>query len=139
MRLPSASLRLTDVDIVDLTTYLALIFIVDLHDLNFLLAIASDFILILCHEVRPDAQLSDLLWRFHLDHHVIEDKEGLIFDSFEGLEDVAVLLAIEIKRILGWILLLELINWVGRSVPTSEAMTCMRSPPSLVIFAKRYS
>jgi hypothetical protein len=55
MCLPSASLRLTDVDIVYLAAYLALIFIVDLHDLNFLLTIARYFLLILSHEVRPDA------------------------------------------------------------------------------------
>ena len=129
MRLPPTSFGLTHVDIVDLSAYLALVLIVDLHDLDFLLAIAGYFLLVVSHEVRSDAQLPDFLWGFHLDDHVVEDEEGLVFDGLEGLEDVAVLLAVEVERILGRILLLELINWVGRTSTNVRGDDLHTEPP----------
>jgi hypothetical protein len=62
VRLPIADLRLVDVDVIDLSTCLALIFIVNFHDLDFLVAVDYQFFLVLGHKIGSNAKGADLFW-----------------------------------------------------------------------------
>lgn len=126
-----------NIHIVDFTANLALVLVIDFHDLYLFLAVCSKFLLILGHQFWLDAQLAHFLRLFHPDDHVVEVEVGLDLDALKSLEDVAVLFPIQVKRVLRRIFCLQFVNYIQQDLPTYEAMTCMRSPPSATIFWKR--
>lgn len=126
-----------NIDIVDFTANVALIFVIDLHDFYLFFPIGSKLLLILGHEFWLDAELTHFCRLFHSDDHVIEVEVGLGLDGLQSLEDIAVLLTVQVERVLRGVLGLQFINYIHRHLPTYEAITCMRSPPSPTIFWKR--
>ena len=128
-----------NIDIIDPATAGTLILIIDLHNLDLLITIYNKFVLVLDHEVLPDSQNAHLFRRFHFDHHVIQEEIGFALYGFEGLEDVAVLFAVEVQRVFRVEFCLQLLHCVWACVPNSDAITCILRPPSETILAKRKS
>ena len=136
MWLPRTCLRLIDIGIEHLPADLALILVVDLHDLDVLLSVGDQFFLVLHHEVFPDPQLPDFFGLPHLNDHIIQDVEGLL-DGLQSLEDVAILLSEQVEWVLGGVLRLKLIDCISKERPRSEAMICSLIPPSVMTLSKR--
>lgn len=91
---------------------MALVLIIDLHDLYFLLPVFQQLQLVQLREILPDAEGSDFLRAAHADDHVIKYEVRFGLDSLEGFEDIAVLFAVEIERMLGVEFCLQLLDLI---------------------------
>lgn len=107
-----------DIHIVDFTTDVALILVIDLHYFDFFFTVGDQLLLVLGHKFWFDAELTHLLRFLHPNNHVIEVKVWFSLDSFESLEDVTVLFSVKIQRMLGRVFRLQLGNYVQPDLPT---------------------
>ena len=112
MWFPRTGLGLIHVDIIHFSTIFAFVLMIDLHDVDLLLTVHNQFFLILDHQILSNTQLPDLLGLPHLDNHVVKDEKWIFLDRLQSLKDIAILLAIKIKRILWRVLALKLIDWI---------------------------
>ena len=71
-----ARLLVVDIDIIDLAASLTLILVVYLHYFDLFLPILNQLQLVFLHQILTNAQGSHLLWSFHFDDHVVQNKIG---------------------------------------------------------------
>jgi hypothetical protein len=133
MRFAPATFAPDHVHIINASAFHTFIFVVQLHYLYLLCPVLLELCLVLLHQLMRNGQESHLFRGFHADYHVVKIEEG-VRQGLQGFDYIAVLLAVEVEGVLGRVFGLQFVDCLSGRVPTSEAMTWRRRPPSWTIF-----
>lgn len=119
-----AGLGVVYIDVVHLATELALVLIVDLHNLNLLHSIVHQFLLVFYHQLFANSKCTHLFRLSHSNHHIIQNEVRLRLYGFESLENVAVLFSIKVERMFRFELGLQLLDLIGSGFyPAQKRLT----------------